>query len=83
MPWGVALVSYHPSAPAKNYPPIIAGQKLAIKNEPDVFTGPDTEGIHLHADWMADGVHFNTMGLTAHAQGWADALAPLLAKEPK
>jgi hypothetical protein len=83
VPWGVALVSYHPSAPAANYPPIIAGQKLVIANEPDVFTGPSTDSIHLHGDWMADGVHFNAKGLAEHAQGWADALAPLLEKEPK
>jgi hypothetical protein len=82
VPWGVALVSYHPSAPAANYPPIIAGQKLVIANEPDVFTGPSTDSFHLH-DWMADAVHFNAKGLAAHAQGWADALAPLVAKEPK
>lgn len=77
VPWGVALVSYHPSAPAANYPPIIAGQKRVIQTEPDVFTGPATDDYHNH-DWMADGVHFNTKGLTEHAKGWAEALKPLL-----
>jgi hypothetical protein len=77
VPWGVALVSYHPSAPAINYPPIIAAQKLVIEKEPNVFTGPATDDFHNH-DYMADGVHFNSKGLTAHAQGWAKALEPLM-----
>jgi len=81
VPWGVALVSYHPSAPAANYPAIIAGQKMVIEKEPAVFAGPATDDFHNH-DWMADGVHFNERGLAAHAQGWAKALEPLLNSPP-
>jgi hypothetical protein len=77
VPWGVALVSYHPSASADKQKPIIAGQKLVIEKEPKVFQGASTDDFHLH-DYMADGVHFNAAGLAAHARGWEQALAPVI-----
>ena len=77
IPWGIAMVSYHPSAPAEKQTPVFEGHQRVLDTEKNVFAGPNTDDFHLH-DYMADGVHFNEKGLAAHAAGWAKALEPLL-----
>lgn len=79
VPWGVALVSWHPypKATPENQAKVIAGQKLVIARVPRVFAGPATDSYHLR-NFLVDGIHFNAQGLAAHAQGWCDALAPII-----
>ena len=76
MPWGVALASYHPAAQAtvERQQAVIAGQKQVIQSQPGVFQGPETDSNHTKG-FLADTVHFNADGLTAHAQGWLAALS--------
>ena len=82
VPWGVALVSYHPkpSATVERQAAVVAGQKKVIATVAGVFQGPETDSFHTRGwvDGGIRGVHFNAQGLAAHAQGWADALAPLM-----
>lgn len=82
VPWGVALASYHPkpAATAERQAAVVQGQRKAIATVPGVFQGPETDSFHTRG-FLADTVHFNAQGLAAHAQGWADALAPLLKNE--
>ena len=76
VPWGVALASYHPAkgATVERQQAVIAGQKLVIQRQPGVFQGPETDSNHKNG-FLADTVHFNADGLTAHAQGWLAALS--------
>ncbi len=76
VPWGVALVSFHPAAQAtaERQKAIVAGQQQVIKVQPGVFQGPTTDG-YKDKGFLADTVHFNADGLTAHAQGWLAALS--------
>jgi eukaryotic-like serine/threonine-protein kinase len=82
VPWGVALVSFHPDpkATAERQAAIVAGQKKVITTVPGVFQGPATDSFHTRG-WLSDSVHFNAQGLAAHAQGWAEALAPVIGKK--
>jgi hypothetical protein len=86
VPWGVALASFHPApeATAERQAAVVAGQRQVIATVPRVFQGPETDSFHTRG-WLSDGVHFNAQGLAAHANGWADALAPLMQTqaEPK
>jgi hypothetical protein len=84
VPWGVALASYHPmpTATADRQAAVVAGQKKVIASVAGVFQGPETDSFHTRG-FLSDSVHFNAQGLAAHAQGWADALAPLLQNQPK
>ena len=81
VPWGVALASFHPAPQAtpERQAAVIEGQQKVIATVPGVFQGPETDSFHTRG-WLADTVHFNAQGLAAHAQGWADALAPLMKK---
>lgn len=82
LPWGVAWASFHPAAEAsaKRQAAVVAGQKKVISSLPAVFKGAETDSFHTRG-FLNDTVHFNEKGLAAHAQGWADALAPLLGKK--
>ena len=84
VPWGVALASYHPmpTATADRQAAVVAGQKKVIASVAGVFQGPETDSYHTRG-FLSDSVHFNAQGLAAHAQGWADALAPLLQNQPQ
>lgn len=84
VPWGVALASFHPKpeATAERQSAVVDGQKKAIASVPGVFQGPETDSFHTRG-WLSDSVHFNAQGLAAHAQGWADALAPLMKNQSK
>ncbi len=81
LPWGVALASFHPDAKAstERQAAVVAGQKKTISSLPAVFQGAETDSFHTRG-FLNGGVHFNEKGLAAHAQGWADALAPLMGK---
>jgi lysophospholipase L1-like esterase len=81
LPWGVALASFHPApeATAERQAAVVAGQRKVIATVPGVFQGPETDSYHTRG-WLCDTVHFNAQGLAAHAQGWADAVAPILEK---
>lgn len=81
VPWGVALASFHPSpsATADRQAAIVAGQQKVIATGRGVWQGPETDSFHTRG-MLNDSVHFNALGLAAHAQGWADALTPLLDK---
>jgi hypothetical protein len=79
VPWGVALASWHPNSSAANEAEVIAGQQLVIDSDPLVFLGSETDSFHTHVpSYLADSVHFNTLGLNAHALQWLTALEPLL-----
>jgi hypothetical protein len=84
VPWGVALASFHPApeATAERQAAVVSGQQKVITTVPGVFQGPETDSFHTRG-WLADTVHFNAQGLAAHAQGWAEALAPLMQKQAK
>jgi hypothetical protein len=62
----------------------VEGQQKVIATVAGVFQGPETDSFHTRG-LLKDSVHFNAQGLAAHAQGWADALVPLMEKpaEPK
>jgi hypothetical protein len=79
VPWGVALASFHPAkeATAERQAAVVAGQQDVIATMAGVFQGPETDSFHKRG-LLKDSVHFNAQGLAAHAQGWADALAPLM-----
>jgi len=84
VPWGVALASFHPApeATAERQAAVVSGQQKVITIVPGVFQGPETDSFHTRG-WLAGTVHFNAQGLAAHAQGWAEALAPLMQKQAK
>jgi len=73
VPWGIAEVSFHPSAVRAQEEPVAAGQRLCIYNTTNCFRGPRTDDFNLQGK-LSDSVHFNTIGLTDHAQQWADVL---------
>ena len=83
VPWGVALASFHPDpkATAERQAAVVEGQQRVISTVAGVFQGPGTDSFHTRG-FLADTVHFNAQGLAAHAQGWADALAPLMKNQP-
>lgn len=79
VPWGVAIASFHPGekATAENQKKIVEGQKKVIAEIPQVFEGPTTDGFKAKG-FLSDSVHFNTEGLKAHAEGWAQKLRPVV-----
>ena len=79
LPWGIAVASWHPdkTATVEKQAQVVAAQHLVVKNVPQVFQGPCTDSYHLKG-MLLDSVHFNEKGLSAHAEGWLMALAPLL-----
>jgi hypothetical protein len=82
VPWGVALASFHPKpeATAERQAAVVAGQQKVIATVAGVFKGPETDSFHTRG-FLSDSVHFNAQGLAAHAQGWAEALAPIILAE--
>ena len=82
VPWGVALASWHPGSSAANEARIIAGQQMAIADDPLVFTGASTDDFHING-WLSDSVHFNQTGLDLHAERWlAQIVANQIVPEP-
>jgi hypothetical protein len=73
VPWGIAEVSFHPSATRALEEPVAAGQRLMTYTTTNCFRGAHTDDFHLE-NKLSDTVHFNATGLNEHAQQWADAL---------
>ncbi|MCX6930288.1 MAG: hypothetical protein NT154_44830, partial [Verrucomicrobia bacterium] len=73
VPWGIAEASFHPSATRAQEEPVAAGQRLLTYTVANCFRGPRTDDFNLEGK-LSDTVHFNTVGLTDHAQQWANAL---------
>ena len=82
MPWGIAEVSFHPSATRAQEEPMAAGQRLGNYTMTNCFRGPRTDDFNLEGK-LSDTVHFNTIGLTDHAQQWANALGGVENLTPK
>ena len=82
VPWGIAEASFHPSATRAQEEPVAAGQRLCTYNTTNCFRGPRTDDLNLEGK-LSDTVHFNTAGLTDHAQQWADALLGVEDLTPK
>lgn len=80
--WGIAEVSFHPSATRAQEEPVAAGQRLFTYASTNCFRGPRTDDFNLEGK-LSDSVHFNTVGLTDHAQQWANALCGVENLTPK
>ena len=84
VPWGIAEVSFHPSATRKNEEPVAAGQRIVNYSVANCFRGPRTDDFNLEGKVSpAGGVHFNAIGLADHAQQWANALCSVQDLTPK
>lgn len=66
--WVVSKVSRTKLTPSS--PVIIQAQEAVIQNYPNVFNGPDTDGINTRVD----GVHFVGQGLVDLANAWNERL---------
>ncbi len=82
VPWGIAEVSFHPSATRAQEEPVAAGQRSCNYTMTNCFRGPRTDDFNLEGK-LSDTVHFNTIGLTDHAQQWANALGGIENLTPK
>ena len=82
VPWGIAEVSFHPSASRAQEEPVAAGQRLFTYTTANCFRGARTDDFNLEGK-LSDTVHFNTTGLTDHAQQWANALCGVENLTPK
>jgi hypothetical protein len=82
VPWGIAEVSFHPSATRAQEEPVAAGQRLLLYTAANCFRGPRTDDLNLEGK-LSDTVHFNTAGLTDHAQQWANVLVGVEDLMPK
>lgn len=82
VPWGIAEVSFHPSATRAQEEPVAAGQRLFTYAATNCFRGPRTDDFNLEGK-LSDTVHFNTTGLNDHAQQWANALIEVENLTPK
>jgi hypothetical protein len=84
VPWGIAEVSFHPSATRATEEPVAAGQRTVLYRLSQCFRGARTDDFNLENKINpADGVHFNAAGLADHAQQWADVLCGVEALTPK
>ncbi|MEI6781900.1 MAG: sialate O-acetylesterase [Verrucomicrobiota bacterium] len=82
VPWGIAEVSFHPSAARSQEEPVAAGQRLFTYATTNCFRGARTDDLNLEGK-LSDTVHFNTAGLTDHAQQWANVLCGVENLTPK
>ena len=73
VPWGIAEVSYNPSATRPQEEAVAAGERLFTYGTTNCFRGPRTDDFNLEGE-VSDGIHFNAAGLSDHARQWADAL---------
>ncbi|PWU10033.1 MAG: hypothetical protein C5B50_26210 [Verrucomicrobia bacterium] len=73
IPWGVAQASYLPGGTYNLECEVNAGQRLVAFKTTNVVRGARTDDFHLENEVSAlDGIHFNTAGLTDHANQWVD-----------
>lgn len=86
IPWYVAEASFHPTPTLSLEEPVAAGQRAAVHADPLVFLGPSTDEFHLEdasGGKLRDAVHFNNVGLRAHAAQWRDLLRGTTALAPR
>lgn len=72
IPWFVARASFHPGSKAPEEEEVAKGQQL-LWAKGIARKGAVTDD--LGSEYRSDGVHFNQLGLTTHAQRWFDALS--------
>jgi len=72
VPWGIAIVGFHPQSSEQAEADVRAGQQIVIDTVDNVFKGPNTD--LLGSSYRSDTVHFNSLGLSEHAKGWLDAI---------
>jgi len=71
IPWFVAQASFHPGSKEPEEQEVARGQQL-LWERGIARRGPVTDD--LGEAYRSDGVHFNQLGLTTHAQRWFKAL---------
>lgn len=72
IPWFVAQASFHPGSKEPEENEVAKGQQLLWKKG-IAREGPNTDD--LGKEYRSDGVHFNQLGLTTHAQKWFKSLS--------
>jgi len=72
VPWGVAIVGFHPQSSEQAEADVRKGQQIVIDTVDNVFKGPNTD--LLDSSYRSDTVHFNSLGLFEHAKGWLEAI---------
>ena len=72
IPWFVAQASFHPGSKKPAEDEVARGQQLLWKRA-IAHKGAVTDD--LGKKYRSDGVHFNQLGLTTHAERWFEALA--------
>ncbi len=86
VPWYLAEASFHPNTSLSQEEPVVAGQRLAIYGDANVFIGPSTDAFHLEdaaGGKLSDSVHFNAAGLLDHATQWRDILRGTTTATPR
>ena len=89
LPWFVAQASFHPGSQAPKQKEVARGQQMTWEKK-IAGQGANTDDL-LGAPYRSDGVHFNQVGLEAHAGRWFAALqkpcgwkpAPAKLEKPK
>lgn len=72
VPWGIAIVGFHPQSAEQVEADIREGQQIVIDTVDNVFEGPNTD--LLGPSFRSDTVHFNDVGLFEHAKRWQEAI---------
>jgi hypothetical protein len=72
IPWFVAQASFHPGSKEPQEEEVAKGQQL-LWERGIARKGPVTDD--LGKQYRSDGVHFNQLGLTTHAERWFNALS--------
>jgi hypothetical protein len=70
--WFVAQASFHPGSKQPQQDDVAKGQQLLWEKK-IAHKGPVTDD--LGKEYRSDGVHFNQLGLTTHAERWFNALS--------
>ena len=83
VPWFVAIAAYHPRTKKPEETEICNGQLLTIKQNDNVFIGPNTDNYPKTKETLADRVHFNAKGLGMHSDDWLKILSKYIAEEHK
>jgi hypothetical protein len=80
-PWFVAQVSYH--SPADPGSDDLRAAQASLWRSGVALAGPDTDALGgSNRDQGGKGIHFSAQGLKAHAQAWADKVAPWVESRP-
>ncbi len=73
VPWGVAIVGFHPQSSEQAEAEVREGQQIVIDTADNVFSGPNTD--LMGSSYRSDTVHFNGLGLSEHAKGWLETIS--------